>query len=26
MFVGLCFMISKHMCCGFVRDTLMVRM
>lgn len=25
IFVGLCFMISKHICCGFVGDTLMVR-
>ena len=26
MFVCLCFMISKNMCCGFVGDTLMVRL
>ena len=25
MLVGLCFMTSKHICSGFVRDTLMVR-
>jgi len=25
MFGGLCFMVSKHMCCGIVGDTLMAR-
>jgi TfoX/Sxy family transcriptional regulator of competence genes len=25
MFGGLCFMVSKHMCCGIVNDTLMAR-
>ena len=25
MFGGLCFMISNHMCCGIVKDTLMLR-
>lgn len=25
MFGGLCFMISRHMCCGIVGDTLMAR-
>jgi TfoX/Sxy family transcriptional regulator of competence genes len=25
MFGGLCFMMSKHMCCGIVGDTLMAR-
>lgn len=25
MFGGLCFMQSKHMCCGIVKDTLMAR-
>lgn len=25
MFGGLCFMVSKHMCCGIVKDTLMAR-
>jgi TfoX/Sxy family transcriptional regulator of competence genes len=25
MFGGLCFMVSKHMCCGIVGDTLMGR-
>ena len=25
MFGGLCFMVSSHMCCGIVGDTLMVR-
>ena len=25
MFGGLCFMLSKHMCCGIVKDTLMAR-
>ncbi len=25
MFGGLCFMISNHMCCGIVGDTLMAR-
>lgn len=25
MFGGLCFMISEHMCCGIVGDTLMAR-
>ena len=25
MFDGLCFMLSKHMCCGIVKDTLMAR-
>lgn len=25
MFGGLCFMVSNHMCCGIVGDTLMVR-
>lgn len=25
MFGGLCFMLSKHMCCGIVGDTLMAR-
>ena len=25
MFGGLCFMVSGHMCCGIVNDTLMAR-
>ncbi len=25
MFGGLCFMVSNHMCCGIVGDTLMAR-
>lgn len=25
MFGGLCFMVSNHMCCGIVKDTLMAR-
>ena len=25
MFGGLCFMVSDHMCCGIVNDTLMAR-
>jgi TfoX/Sxy family transcriptional regulator of competence genes len=25
MFGGLCFMVSRHMCCGIVGDTLMAR-
>lgn len=25
MFGGLCFMVSRHMCCGIVDDTLMAR-
>ena len=25
MFGGLCFMVSNHMCCGIVNDTLMAR-
>jgi len=25
MFGGLCFMVSEHMCCGIVGDTLMAR-
>lgn len=25
MFGGLCFMVKDHMCCGIVRDTLMLR-
>ena len=25
MFGGLCFMVSNHMCCGIVDDTLMAR-
>ncbi len=25
MFGGLCFMLSNHMCCGIVKDTLMLR-
>ena len=25
MFGGLCFMLSGHMCCGIVKDTLMAR-
>ena len=25
MFGGLCFMVSNHMCCGVVKDTLMAR-
>ncbi len=25
MFGGLCFMVSGHMCCGIVRDSLMAR-
>ena len=25
MFGGLCFMLSNHMCCGIVKDTLMAR-
>ena len=25
MFGGLCFMVSNHMCCGIVTDTLMAR-
>lgn len=25
MFGGLCFMVSGHMCCGIVDDTLMAR-
>ena len=25
MFGGLCFMVSSHMCCGIVKDTLMAR-
>ena len=25
MFGGLCFMVSDHMCCGIVKDTLMAR-
>jgi len=25
MFGGLCFMISNHMCCGIVKETLMAR-
>lgn len=25
MFGGLCFMLSRHMCCGIVGDTLMAR-
>ena len=25
MFGGLCFMVSNHMCCGIVKDTLMLR-
>jgi len=25
MFGGLCFMIAKHMCCGIIGDTLIVR-
>ena len=25
MFGGLCFMVSQHMCCGIVDDTLMAR-
>lgn len=25
MFGGLCFMVSSHMCCGIVGDTLMAR-
>lgn len=25
MFGGLCFMLSHHMCCGIVKDTLMAR-
>jgi len=25
MFGGLCFMVSRHMCCGIVKDTLMAR-
>lgn len=25
MFGGLCFMLSKHMCCGIVKDNLMAR-
>ena len=25
MFGGLCFMVKGHMCCGIVRDTLMLR-
>ena len=25
MFGGLCFMVSDHMCCGIVQDTLMAR-
>ncbi len=25
MFGGLCFMVSKHMCCGIVGETLMAR-
>jgi len=25
MFGGLCVMLSEHMCCGIVKDTLMVR-
>jgi len=25
MFGGLCFMVSNHMSCGIVKDTLMVR-
>jgi len=25
MFGGLCFMVSNHMCCGIVKETLMAR-
>ena len=25
MFGGLCFMVSNHMCCGIVKETLMLR-
>ncbi len=25
MFGGLCFMLSRHMCCGIVKDRLMLR-
>jgi TfoX/Sxy family transcriptional regulator of competence genes len=25
MFGGLCFMVSSHMCCGIVKETLMAR-
>ncbi len=25
MFGGLCFMVSNHMCCGIVKDSLMLR-
>ena len=25
MFGGLCFMVSGHMCCGIIKDTLMAR-
>lgn len=25
MFGGLCYMVSRHMCCGIVKDTLMAR-
>jgi hypothetical protein len=25
MFGGLCFMVSDHMCCGVINDTLMAR-
>ena len=25
MFGGLCYMVSNHMCCGIVKDTLMAR-
>ena len=25
MFGGLCFLVSGHMCCGIVKDTLMAR-
>ena len=25
MFGGLCFMVSNHMCCGIIGDTLMAR-
>ena len=25
MFGGLCFMLSGHMCCGIIKDTLMAR-
>ena len=26
MFGGLCYMVSNHMCCGIVKETLMARL